>query len=253
MVSAMIDPVYEDEEESTASNAFSEFETLSGVEEIVLGNEFDETASVIIPRKTNHQYIQVSKFRGIKRFFKIFNDVYLHQSIESFRNKNKSDTRLNLTFIDPEPIRKIHFAWNWVYSAYVTIFLGALLIYIGEFSGLVLAHPYMLPISVVLITAGMIFSMIFFYRTQDKIIYKSLVGQVPLIEMFNRPNQADFKRFTESLVVYILQSQRRLGLTMKQRLIGELSDLRRLSEEGIITVEAYEQARAIIFKHKEYQ
>jgi len=223
------------------------------VEEVVLGCEFDETASVIIPRKVNHRYTQKSRVKGIARFFKIYNDIYLHQSIESFRNKNDADTRINLTFLNPEPIRQKHVAWNWLYSALVACLLGVQFIYIGEYSNFDIAHPYMLPIGTLIVTAGMIFTQIFFYRTQDKIIYQSYVAQVPLIELFHRPKETDYQIFTGTLELHIRQAQQREGLNMKHRLKGELSDLRRLSEEGEITVEAYEKARAVILNHEEYR
>lgn len=252
----MIDPVNieeDDDEEITTINPFSGMEDQPDVEEIVLGNEFDETESVIIPRKTNHEYAQISKYKGINRFFKIFNDVYMHQSIKSFRNKNDTETRINLTYINAEPKRGGHFAWKWLFNAYITGFVGAILFYVGGLSGLEIAHPYMLPIGVVLITIGLVSTMLFYYRTQDKMIYQSLVGQVPLIELFNRPNDDEYQLFTDTLKSHIKEAQQRMGLNMKQRLKLELSDLRRLSEEGVITVEAYEQARGLIFKHEEYQ
>lgn len=218
-------------------------------EEIVLGDEFDETASVIIPRKTNHQYDQISKFKGINYYFTIFNEIYLHQTVESFRNKNNEDTRINLTYIDAEPIRKRYFAWNYLYGALATLFFGALLIYLGGFE---IARPYMLPAGIVLFTAGINLTLIFFYRTQDKIIYHSFAGDVPLIELFHKPKQSAYTMFIDILQLHIVQAQQRQGLTMKQRLKIELSDLRRLSEEGVITVDVYKHARGLILQHKGY-
>lgn len=250
----MADPInVENEQDDITANPFPSMDEMENVEEIVLGNEFDETASVIIPRKTNYEYTQISKFKGIKRSFKIFNDIYLHHSLESFRNKDDTETRINITFLDSVPTRQRHLPLNWLYSALATNTLGLFLIYLGEFSGFGIAHPYMLPVGIVLITSGLVCAMIFAYRTQDKMIYQSLIGHVPLIELFNKPKDSDYKSFVDTLATHILQAQKRQGLSMKQRLKGELSDLRRLSEEGEITVECYEQARSLIFKHKEYQ
>ena len=140
----MVDPInIEEDQDSMASSPFPDMQDMEDVEEIVLGNEFDETASVIIPRATNYEYRQANKFRGVKIAFKIYNDVYMHQAVESFRNKKVSPTRFNLTFINPEPTRKSHFAWNWFFVALVTYFLGSLLVYLGGFSGLEVAHPNM--------------------------------------------------------------------------------------------------------------
>lgn len=243
----------ESNQDDVTSDQFPDMEDMLAVEEIVLGNEFDETASVIIPRKTNHEYMQANKYRRVKVFFKIYNDVYLHRSVESFGNKKDEATRFNLSFISPEPRRQSHFAWSWFFVALMSYFLGSLLVYLGAFSGLEIVHHNMLPIGLVLIVIGMFSTVVFLYRTQDKFIYQSLVGQVPLIEIFNQQKMTNYQIFTETLKLHIEQAQQRQGLTMKQRLKGELTDLRRLSEEGVITVDAYEQARGLIFKHEEYQ
>ena len=78
----------ENTQNDITANPFPDMDQMDSADEIVLGNEFDETASVIIPRSTNHTYMQVNKFRGVKLFFKIYNDIYLHKSVESFRDKN---------------------------------------------------------------------------------------------------------------------------------------------------------------------
>lgn len=220
------------------------------VEEIVLGDEFDETASVIIPRTTNHQYDQISKFKGINYYFKIYNDIYLHHSVESYRNKDNEDTRINLTYIDAEPTRKRSFAWNFLYGALATFFFGAMFIYLGGFE---ISHFYMMPAGIMLITAGVILTLNFFYRSEDKIIFHSFAGGIPLIELFHKPNQSGYNMFIDILQLHIAQSQLRPGLDIKHRLKIELSDLRRLSEEGVITVESYEHARGLILQHKGYQ
>ena len=222
------------------------------VEDVTVGCEFDETASVVIPATIDHKYTQSSKCRGITRYFKIYNKIYMHQAIESLKNNKESNTRINLTFLNPDPVRQKYYAWNWLYSALALCFLSVQIIYIGEYSQFEIAHPYMLPIGTLLMTISMILTQIFFYRSQDKMIYRSFVADVPLIELFYKPGDIEYQIFTVKLKLHILQAQNRDELNMKHRLKGELSDLRRLSEEGVILNKTYARARDVILKHKAY-
>jgi hypothetical protein len=45
----------------------------------------------------------------------------------------------------------------------------------------------------------------------------------------------------------------RKKLSMHQRLVGELKDLRRIRDDGKISNEQYETARNVIFRHEAFQ
>jgi hypothetical protein len=92
----------------------------------------------------------------------------------------------------------------------------------------------------------------FYYVSQNKLVYKSNVGNVPLFEVsIQRSGKQELNTFIEKLMSHIELSQGRL--TMQQRLAGELQYLRRIRDEARISCEQYELARGLIFRHKAYQ
>lgn len=219
------------------------------VEEVVIGNEFEDTPSVIRPRKTDHRYTQVNKLKGSRRHFKIYNDIFLQHSFESFRNKGSDSTRINLTYIDPDPEHEMHFAWNWLYASLMSFCLGILMFYPSTSNGFGAETPYLMGLGILFITASLLSALSFLYRSEDRVTYHSLAGRVPLITLGHRPKRPDYQIFVDIIKLHVSQAQERQGLSKQQRLKGELTELRRLNEEGVITLEAYERARALIFKN----
>ncbi|MDH5388936.1 MAG: hypothetical protein OEY06_10855 [Gammaproteobacteria bacterium] len=231
--------------------------------EIVLdaGPDVDDDSNQI-PKRINFEYEQKT-IKGINRSFTLFDDIYLKHSLEKnnpvafklkfFRDKNIGERTVNLTYMGVEPEKTQHVAWNWLYVSLAALAIAFILIYVGVYSGFSFAHAVMLPVAIVLICFGLIALMIFYYKTQHKIIYRSCFGQVPIIELFHMPGKKAYNDFIDVLEQSIDSAHRRQGVTMKYRLVGELKYLRKMSEAGFIAQSDYEKARGKIFKHKEYQ
>jgi hypothetical protein len=220
-----------------------------GITEITLSSDFDDDAH-LKPERINIEYIQEQRFKGVRRNFKIFNDTQLYYSLKSFRNKDNKKHRINLSYVSTQPERECVVAWRWLSTAIATIIWSILLLYVGIFTQY--KADYIVIVGVLLGTFSMLSMLIFHYRTQDKLIYKSFVADIPLFEVSNhKPGNKEFDTFMESLKHYIEKGQG--SMSMHQRLVGELKDLRRIRDEGTISNEQYETARSIIFKHKAYQ
>ena len=125
-----------------------------------------------------------------------------------------------------------------------------LLFYVGLFTQF--KADYIVIVAVLLGTFSMISMLIFYYRTQDKLVYNSFFGNIPLFEISNhKSGNKEFELFILKLRQHIKSAQDRMS--MHQRLVGELKDLRRIRDEGKITNEQYDSARNIIFKHEAFQ
>jgi hypothetical protein len=234
-----------------------------GVLEITLdsGPNADDTI-VGLPKHINHEYVQHT-IKGITRSFTLFDDIYLNYSrkncnpkafrLKFFRDKDVELNRINLTYLDPNPDHMVHIAWNWFVNGLAAIAWAFVIIYVGEYTDFSLAHDVMLPTGILLGTFGIISFLIFFYKTQDKIIYKSFTGQVPVFEVFHRPRSEDYNAFIDLLEESIYKAHKRNGITMKHRLVGELKYVRRLNETDLIAEDVYEMARSKILGHSEYQ
>ena len=214
------------------------------------------------PNQINYEYVQ-NTVKGIKRVFTLFDDVYLNYSLENsnpvafklkfFRDKDTVRKGINLTYMGLDPERLGYIAWNWLYAGLAALALAFILVYVGEYSNFSFAHEAMLPAGILLSGFGLIAFMIFYYKTQDKIIYKSCIGQAPVFELFHMPRKMAYNDFLDVLDQSIFKAHHKKGMTMKYRLVGELKYLRRLNEAGSISNADYEAARSKIFRHKEYQ
>lgn len=219
------------------------------ITEITLSSDFDDDAH-LKPEHINVAFVQEQKFKGVRRTFKIFNDTQLHYTLKSFRHKDNKKHRVNLSYVSNQPERECTVAWKWLSTSFATLVWSMLLLYVGLFTQFKADH--IVIVGVLLGTFSMISMLTFYYRTQDKLIYRSFVGNIPLFEVSNhKPGNREFDLFMEKLRQHIKLAQDKLS--MHQRLVGELKDLRRIRDEGKISNEQYESARDIIFKHEAFQ
>jgi hypothetical protein len=220
----------------------------SQAEEIVITDVFENNEDEI--REINADFLQDSTFKGIRRAFTIFNGTQLRQSYQSFKHSQAKPYRINLRYVRAEPERNRQFAWRSLSTSGAAMVMAVLLAstwYFTEYKS-----DYLLVAAVLLAVAGVIALLLFFYRSRDTYIYKSLVAGVPLIELDNhKPNMRDFDAFLYKLEAHIRDAHAR-AMSNRELLAGELKDLRRLKDAGMLTDEIYEQARALIFKHKDY-
>ena len=233
-----------------------------GVLEITLDAGPDADDAGRPPQHIDLEYVQRS-IKGVTRSFVLFDDIYLNHSLsvvnpkafalKFFKNRDKALQRVNLTYLDPKPERLVHIAWDWFLNGLAAIVWAFVIIYVGEYTDFAIAYDAMLPAGILLGTFGVIAFMVFYYKTQDKILYRSYIGKVPVLELLHRPRNEDYNNFIDVFEAAIFKAQHRDRMSMKYRLVGELKLLRRLKETGSITNADYEKARGKIFKHKEYE
>lgn len=224
-------------------------QVVQGITEITLSSDFDDDDH-LKPERINTEYVQEQRFKGVRRRFKIFNDTQLYYSLKSFKHKDNKQHRINLSYVNARPERDCVVAWKWLSTAIATIVWSMLLVYVGIFTQY--KADFIVIVGVLLGTFSMLAIMVFYYQTQDKLIYKSFVADIPLFEVTNhKPGNKEFDTFMITLRKHIEQGQ--ASMNMHQRLVGELKDLRRIRDEGTISNEQYESARTVIFKHEAYQ
>lgn len=220
-----------------------------GITEITIGSGLEDEAH-LQPETVNAEYIQDQKFKGVKRSFKIFNDTQMYYSLKSFRNKDNSKKRIHLAYISDQPGREVFISWRWMSTSLAALVWSMLLFYIGLYSEW--KSETIVIVAVLMGTFSLVGFMVFYYRTHDKLIFKSCVGDIPLFEIGNhKPGNEQFDTFMRTLKLHIEKAQGRKS--MHERLVGELSDLRRLRDENVVSTEQYEEARNKIFRHEAYQ
>ena len=233
-----------------------------GVLEITLDAGPDADEAGLPPQHIDLEYVQRT-IKGVTRSFVLFDDIYINHSLsvvnpkafalKFFRNRDKAQQRVNLTYLDPKPERLAHIAWNWFLNGLAAIAWAFVIIYVGEYTDFPIARDAMLPAGILLGTFGIIAFMVFYYKSQDKIVYKSYIGQMPVLELLHKPRNEAYNNFIDVFEKAIYKAQHKDRMNMKYRLVGELKLLRMLKETGSITNTDYESARSKIFKHKEYE
>lgn len=233
-----------------------------GVLEITLDAGPDADDITRQPEHVDHEYLQRS-IKGITRSFTLFDDIYIDYTLnicnpiafklKFFKNRDTEQHNINLTYLDPKPDRMVHMAWKWFVSGLAAIAWGFVIIYLGAYTDFPVAHDAMLPVGIILGTFGIISFLFFYYKSQDKVIYCSSVGQVPIIELFHMPRDKSYNDFIDIFEKQIIMAQTRKGITMKIKLAGELKHLRKMHENGLLLESDYEVARTRILGHDEYK
>jgi hypothetical protein len=227
-------------------------------DEISLGDAHYKEDSEVVPDKITHEYVQRNSVKGILREFSLFDDIYLYCSfkyfnLKKFKSKQLQKHRIDLTYIDSKPAKSVRITWKWLLWSVVTIAASALVIYIGEFSDMSFTHQAILPVGILLGTFGFVSFLLFYYKSYNNVIYRSYVGRVTLIELAHKPRDNNYKEFIDVLEESIYKAQHRNGITIKDRLVGEMKDMRRLRDAGIISEKKYKQAQTRIFDHEANQ
>lgn len=225
-----------------------EDEKYGEIEEIIIADTADDNDDEV--HAINEEFTQESTIKGIKRSFVIFNDKQLLQSLKSFRNKEGKPYRINLRYVSPEPVRDRRYAWRLLAATGICLTLMVLLACVWHFTRF--NSYYLLVAASLFAAASMIALLLFFHNSHDTFIYTSLAAGVPLIELDNRkPSLREFDAFLHKLEQYIRKAHE-CGVSRQQLLAGELRDIRRLKDDGMLSEETYEHARTQIFRHKEY-
>lgn len=233
-----------------------------GVLEITLDAGPDTDDLTRVPQHIDHEYLQRT-IKGITRSFTLFDDIYLNYSLnicnpiafrlKLFRDRNAEQQNINLTYLDPKPERIVHVAWKWFVSGLAAIAWGFVIIYLGTYTDFTVFQDAMLPVGIMIGTFGVISFLIFYYKSQDKVIYSSAVGRAPIIELFHMPRNKAYNDFIDIFEKKVFKAQSRKGVTTKHKLAGELKHLRKMQENGSLPEADYEIARTRILGHDEYK
>ncbi len=201
------------------------------------------------------EFEQSNKIRGIYRKMTIFNGNHCYQSIKN-KHKRKYKYRVDIAFLNPNPVRQQHVAWKWLYAAAIALIVSFVLMIVGWFSNLLASSSsvYYSTAVVVVFSVALIALLLFAHNSYDKVIFKTEFGHVKLIELINKyPDKDEFRKFITRFIVQIRKARARKGFTPSKFLACELREIRRLRDETIVTEEEYQAAKVIIFKHSSFK
>lgn len=226
------------------------------MEEIDLTSSNDTTfftdEEKVVVETINAEFRQEHKLKGEVREFTIFNDIHCYQSVKK-KHAGKHKFRVNLSCVNPQPKREFKRADNWLISAAIIFILSLLLIYLGWFSHFNLNKHVMTILAIFSLSFSCILFLYALLKTQDKILFYSQYGQIPVLELMNnRPNKNDFSEFINTLSTHIVKAKHGNQIDQAECLRSELKELRRLKDETVIPESVYEQAKKLILRNNAF-
>lgn len=221
-------------------------------EDVSIGHSCYKEDSEITVKKVNYKYIQKDAIRGSVNSFVLFNDIYLYCLIIK-RHKKQPKFRLDLTFFDPRPARSFFIPWKLLIAAVV-------LLLVGFFMPAGVEIPYsssiglgFLSVSVISILVGIGLLIFVYLKSYYRLVFRSYAGRVPLLSLSYKPAQKNYNQFVSAVQKGIALAHKKNGVTLADRLTGEMQDLRRLKDAGVIKEDIYNKAQMIILKNKHYR
>ena len=189
-------------------------------------------------RTVNRTMVQISKAKGETRTFEIYDDKFIDITIDNlFGQKNY---QLNLCMLEPWPVRNRDISWRWLLSmVYFAIAAVAYGIYLYQhLTGDILSR--LIPFIVIFILLMLGSLLMFLYRSPNVTEFRSrYCGCVLISLLYANPDKESFDQFVEEVKQRILLSSQQVRIDKHRMLINEITKLRRLRNDGIISEREY--------------
>ena len=200
----------------------------------------------IVFNAITHELLQTSNMKEIQKLIRIYDHRYLNINEKNSRKISSFNVRISM--LDPAPVKKFLFAFKHFLLAVVffVIAAGAYKLIgtnIPFIPSRYLTNPYMYSVIALASALGM-FTVIMIKRSRKVLIFYSRNGRTPILELLLRnPDKRTFNNFILELISCIRSITSNSYYTDAQILAAELSEHRRLRDEGLIRNAAYEKAK----------
>jgi len=189
-------------------------------------------------RTVNKSMVQVSKTKGETRSFKIYDDKFIDITIDNiFGQKNY---QLNLCMLEPWPVRNRDISWRWLMSM---VYFGIAAVAYGVY---LVNHPEgemlsrLIPFIVIFILLLLGSLLMFLYRSPNVTEFRSrYCGCVLISLLYANPGKEAFDQFVDELKQRILLASQQVRIDKHRMLINEITKLRRLRNDGVISEREY--------------
>ncbi len=202
----------------------------------------ETTTSNASNRRINTVLFQHSRSIGQLHRVEIYNDKFVKVTNQSLFGRQ--NYHLNLTMLEPWPVRHRRFAWRWLLS------LGYFALATLVFAYYVWLHQdpqtlnRLLPFMTAFILLACGSLILFIYQSPNVTEFRSRYGSCPLLRLlYNKPDTESFRHFVAELKTRILAASQAVTLDKQQMLAIEMKELRRLADEGVIDQDDYRRAR----------
>lgn len=198
-------------------------------------------------KKLNSTLHQESNARGEKRTFEIYNDKFI--KIITNNIVNNHNYHLNLTMLAPWPVRHRNISWSWLlavmYFSFTTLAYTSYLFYFQESGKL----ERLLPFIVIFLLLSLGSFLMFLYQSSNVMEFKTRYGNcVVLSLLYNKPDKKEFKKFVEEIKLRSMTASQAVKIDKKQMMEIEMSELKRMRDEGVLATHDFEEAKSRILQ-----
>ncbi len=189
---------------------------------------------------------------GEKREFMIFNGKHCYQKVQ-FKRGGKKKFRINLSYLHAIPELQVKYAYYW-YGVSATLFLIAVLSGSALLSGAVL-NPIMAgSLAVVSTLVGVATLVLGYNKSTSRIVFSSHYGRAPILELINgSPDHKTFVTFIDVLQQKISSFNKPRNNNLREYLLEELNELRRLKNESVLSSSVFNAAMKNIISNPDYK
>lgn len=189
------------------------------------------------------QMLQKSLFHHYKHF-SLFRDRELF--VVSHAGRRRSEYKIDLLALRSPSERIVVIAWKWWLASFVSLFSAVGIVLLLEYLELETAAMWVGMSGLVLSTLLAVFAWKKGIRQQ---VFYSRHSGVPLVIMrLGKPSKNEFQKFVGLLEERIESLHNEFKLSRDQELAGEMRTLRRLTNDGIISLDEYENSKEVLFQ-----
>ncbi len=198
-------------------------------------------------QQANNTFYQKNQATGETRTFEIFNEKYLR--ITTQRLLQESTFQFNVGLLEPWPSRHRQISYFWMFaSLYFAIATVSYIVYLSTHISAELISDkllgQLLPLVVIFILLTLAALVMFYYKSPNVMQFRSRYGGCVLVSLFyNKPDAKQFEHFVEYLKNRILATSQNMNMDKRRMLLIEMQELKRLGNEGILTLSDIKQAQ----------
>lgn len=156
---------------------------------------------------------------------------------------------INLSMLEPWPVHHRRIAWRWL-IAFVYFLLTTIVFFSYQYR-----HPeasssaVLLPFIILFFLLSLVSLLFLLYQSPNVTEFRSRYGSCPLISLLqNKPDEDTFSKFSKEIKARILAASQNVTFDKKQMLSFELKELRRLTEDKVLSEHAYNLAKNRVMK-----
>ncbi len=167
-----------------------------------------------------------------------------HISIEQFRTTKKIKFDIDLMALSPDSRIQVNLAWHWMIAMLISIFAIVIVMVVSQFISDKIILEYTQYFTAALVLLFFVFTILFLVFSNRKRIFMTRHANCPIIEiLISNPNKNSYTDFIDGLENEIIIAAEKRQLNQKQQRAGELKTLRRLSQQGVISQNDYEESK----------